>query len=301
MELFFGREMFPFIIVFIILIVVIAFLYIIKPNVDDKPSHREIQCINCRSLDPEQLALGRKIMLKHKVVICGISRDNADQLPIEEIEETGKLFEDYRVIVFENDSTDGTKDLLNQWKNKNNHVTILSKDYHCEKRPNIAFLAKCRNKYLKELQKHTYHDFDILLVVDMDMKYGWDINGLFDSFSKIDQWDAVGSNGVYTKDGKMWDMFAFRNEEFPETPHNPHYWTEIVPAGQKHYCVGTQLIPVDSCFGGLAVYKRRFINGCKYQSPDGDCEHISFHRHFKNNGGRIFMNPSQVTFYSHLK
>lgn len=263
-------------------------------------SNPKIICSGCQPYDPERTAIGKDRMSQYKVVICGISRDNAGELPIQHIEATGELFQDYRVIVFENDSTDGTRELLQQWQASNSRIQIISKNYNNRKRPNIAFLAKCRNKYLKALR--TYQDFDLMMVVDMDMKYGWDINGICDSFAKIDQWDAVGSNGVYTQDGKMWDMFAFRNTEFPQTSRRPDYWTRIVPRGtSKHYCIGTDLMPVDSCFGGLAIYKRAFLDGCRYESPDGDCEHVAFHSMFQRNGGRIVMNPSQVTYYSHYR
>lgn len=259
-----------------------------------------ISCDRCGKLDPENLEKGRKEMLKHKVVICGISRDNAKELPLTLIEQTGKMFNDYRVIIFENDSTDGTKKILQNWSEGNSRVKILSKDYHNRKRPSIQFLAECRNHYIQELEQPEYKTFDLMMAVDMDMKYGWDFNGLKDSFSKIGNWDGVGSNGIFTSDGKMWDMFAFRNDEFHQKPNTPNYFRDIVPKGQKHYCVGSSLIPVESCFGGLAIYKRKYLNNCRYSSLDGDCEHINFHEQFRKNGGRMFMNPSQITYYSHF-
>jgi hypothetical protein len=204
--------------------------------------------------------------------------------------------------VFENDSIDGTKTILKNWKFKNHKVKVLSKKYSNKKRPNIEFLAKIRNHYLRELKTNSeYKNFDMVMIVDLDMTYGWDMRGLFHSFSKITDWDAVCSNGIFTKNGRMWDMFAFRNKQYPENLTHPDYWSKIVPRGQKIYLAGTELVPVQSCFGGLAFYKKLFINGCEYKSVDNDCEHIAFHQCLTENQGRIFMNPSQILRYSHYE
>jgi hypothetical protein len=65
---------------------------------------------------------GKTIMKQHKAIICGLTRDNAKELPsvIKYIERTGSLFQDYRVIMFENDSNDTTKEILSEWALLNN-------------------------------------------------------------------------------------------------------------------------------------------------------------------------------------
>jgi hypothetical protein len=258
-------------------------------------------------LDKSALAHGANIMSQHKVVICGIARDNAEDLSVvmKHIEHIGQAFSDYRVVIFENDSKDGTKAILQNWQRQNQKVNIQSKDFKNTKRPNIKFLADIRNNYLEIIDSDIeYNDFDILMVVDMDMSYGFDIRGIEHSFSKFDQWDAVCSNGIYNRKGQMYDVFAFRNEEFPMKPSdNPEkYWTEIIYKAKKAYPVNSDLIPVDSCFGGLAFYKRKFIKSCRYDSIDDDCEHVLFHQCLREkNGGRMFMNPAQVIKYSDYK
>lgn len=136
-----------------------------------------------------------------KVVICGTSCDNVSDLlqVIKHIEYTGKFFKDYRVIIFENDSSDGSKDILSNWQQSNDRVKILSKDFGNNKRPNIAFLAKARNFYLEELENNSqYNDFEMVVIVDLDMRYGWDIRGVLHSFSHIEERDAVCSNGIFS-------------------------------------------------------------------------------------------------------
>jgi hypothetical protein len=255
------------------------------------------------TLNHEDFRIGKEEMAKHSLIIAGITRDNATEIPtmIKYIEKTGSFFKDYRVIIFENDSKDKTKELLENWQDENSKVLLVSESFANEKRPSIGFLATVRNKYIHEMIKSEYDSFDIAMMVDMDMTYGWDMRGLFDSFKKISKWDAICSNGIYKRQGNMWDMFAFRNEEFKEDLKDPNYWSVIVPKGQKIYRVDDSLISVDSCFGGLAFYKREFIKKCEYASLEGDCEHVPFHKCLKEYGGSMFMNPAQVIRYTHYK
>lgn len=298
------------------------------------------------NLDKNILEVGKKEISNHKIIIVGITRDNLEDLLVtmKHINYIGNQFKDYRVILFENDSKDGTKIALDLWAQKDPKVKIISENFNLQKRPSHKFMADIRNKYLYAIKDKEYNDFDIVMAIDMDMSYGVDIRGIQDSFSKIDQWDAICSNGL-TRGSKMFDMFAFRNAEFPFTPLKWHevcssndetnpwlekckngnkyvqgitykymgfrggwqensrlYWMLIVPQGQKIYPIGSNLVPVNSCFGGMAFYKKNIINSCEYNSIDNDCEHVPFHECLKDkNNGRIFMNPSQVIRYSHYK
>jgi hypothetical protein len=299
-------------------------------------------------LDKNSLKLGRDEMLKHKLIITGITRDNLKEFAsmVRHIEYIGSFFKDYRVVLFENDSTDGSKIALKSWQLNNPKVKIVSQDFAQKKRPNIKFLAEARNYYLDAITKEEYEDFDMVMMIDMDMENGIDIRGIEDSFSKIQDWDAVCSNGVRVAslDGRMYDMFAFRSDEFPWTPSQWNklceedrtdkwakncekkkdlpiganvYWDTIVAQGSKIYPVNSPLVPVHSCFGGMAFYKRDFIKDCRYEPVDEDCrddsidnkdcyyqpvnedcEHVSFHQCLREkNQGRMVMNPNQMIRY----
>lgn len=232
---------------------------------------------------------------KHKVIILGISRDNIYALRnvTRHLENTGSKFADYRVVIYENNSTDGTKEFLKEWEVKNHKVTILSEDINPRKRSSILFLARARNKYIDYIADK-FPDFDLLMVLDMDMHFGWDIRGIFDSLAKISQWDAVCANGIH-EEGKTYDAFAFRNDEFPLGVEYKNYWTKTINEIQKVYPVGSPLVPVRSCFGAFALYKRDAIAGCRYDSVREDCEHVKFNECLK---GKMFMNPSMVIRYS---
>ena len=249
------------------------------------------------ALDVNTLSKGQEELKKHKIVIVGIVRDSVlDVHSVSKyIEHTGGFVKDYRVI-FENDSTDGTKWVLNRWAAANDKVKIISEDFGYKRRPSIQFMADIRNRYIDVLKSDPeYADFDMVMVVDMDMKNGWDIRGIFDSFSKINQWDAVCSNGIWYGE-RAYDMFAFRNGEFLYGSQD--FWKKIQEGGWKFYPVGSSLVKVDSCFGGMAFYKRDAIKGCRYESVDEDCEHVAFNRCVVDqNFGKMFMNPSQMIRY----
>lgn len=265
------------------------------------PEFEHLDSLNI--LDQVVLDKGKDEMGKHKTVFCAICRDNALQIPvmIKYIEFIGSFFQEYSVIIFENDSTDGTKKLLQEWKKRNDRVNIIFEDFKIKKRPNIKFLADCRNRYIQELHQAKYSYFDMCIFLDMDMGYGIDIRGIMDSFAKIDIWDGVFANGIFTKSGRMYDAFAFRNTEFPFVPGmTPGYWKKNVFEIQKIYPPGSSLVPVDSAFGGVGIYKRSAIHDCLYDAPGQDCEHVDFHRQAREkNYARLFMNPSMVIRYIH--
>jgi hypothetical protein len=263
-------------------------------------------------IDAKTLAAGKEEMKAHKAVFTGIARDNIRDLAsvMRHIEYTGEFFSDYRVIVFENDSSDGTKEIFNMWQILNPKVKIVSEDFFNKKRPSIKFMADIRNRYLEVLATKDYNDFDIVIPIDMDMRYGFDIRGIEDSFSKINQWDVVCSNGVFTGAGNMYDAFAFRDETFS---HSSEFYFDVDPkTGKKHwnqtniatmqkiYPPDSELLSVYSCFGGLAIYKRKFFDGCFYDSEEEDCEHVYLHECMRSkHNARIFMNPAQIIRYSH--
>src|SRR5262245_25427326 len=89
-----------------------------------------------RFLPPEHVAgeyydavdRGRSAMSEARIVICGLARNVAAHLPRTKarIERLGSMFADYRVLVYENDSTDATPAILNRWAARNDRVTAIS-------------------------------------------------------------------------------------------------------------------------------------------------------------------------------
>lgn len=244
------------------------------------------------------------------VLFCGIARDNAGEMPavLRSIDETGRLFGSYRTVVYENDSSDQTLDILMEWKkNSGSAVKVISETHNLKKRPNLQFLAYCRNQYLQEINNPEYDSYTHVIMVDFDLSCGWPVAGVIDSFQQHD-WQVMAANSIYTREGNMWDAFPFRTEEINEPysyeKYGPieNYWPILhTPAHHKIYPPGTPLVPVYSAFGGLCIYQKNILKGLSYDLESEDCEHVSLHKAIRDRSGKIYMNPTMIVIYGDVR
>lgn len=246
-------------------------------------------------------------LISSKIIFAAIVRDNIKHLPglIERLAAYGMLFKEFSFVFSENDSSDGTKEYLDQLHyNAPFSVTRAGQDFHLDKRPSIGFLAQMRNFYLEEIYTNSaYADYDYVVVFDADFEKDLFVTreGLLDSFHRTEDWAVMAANGE--RSGKMYDAFAFRSEEF-NLPYNPDnfpngihsYWPTILHI-QKKYEDGP-LVPVKSAFGGFAIYKTSVLQGLLHNTSSEDCEHVSLHRQIRARGGRIYMNPNMRLTYT---
>lgn len=259
--------------------------------------------------------LGRQKASEQSVIICGICRDVIKNIKfnLARIEKIGELFREYKVVLYENDSTDGTKKFLEDWKNINQNVFIISEDIDTEKFGSVpsftraSLLAECRNKYLKFINER--FDSDYVIVLDLDISGGFSYEGICNTIGHID-WDVVGSNGLLygfvdengnivnsgDRTGRVfYDSYAFRRVNHPK----PHPSAEI---NRLVYNRGEPFVKVSSCFGGLAIYRRDAVRDVLYRSElpnEGACEHVFFHTDMAKLGfNKVYINPSQITVYS---
>ena len=251
----------------------------------------------------ERVAAGRERMREVSVVICGLARDVCDALPntVARIERQGEMFRDYRVIIYENDSQDGTLGYLWAWRQENPAVVILTERLGNPRWGQVpdptraAQMAYYRNQYLRYALSR-YGDFDFLLGIDLDLPDGWSYDGVANTFGH-EGWDMVGSYGIQhvpyagrRRYPVFFDVWAFREVGHPKA----HVLKEINP---RVYRRGQPLLPVWSCFGGLGVYRMEALrSGCEYDG--GDCEHVTLHRAMRERGfDHLFMNPSQIVLH----
>lgn len=235
------------------------------------------------------------------VIICGTGRDVANILPKtkQRIESLGSLFKDYRVILYENDSVDNTKDILFNWHNPK--VTVRAKNLGRQKVAQdesferTKIMAECRNEYMK-LVKPCLKEFDYVIVVDLDLLGGWSYEGICNSFG-YNNWDVMTSNGLIYETHKdkvrrlFYDVWAFRHIGHP----HPHKHEDI---NVVRYDRGEPPIKVLSGFGGLAIYRSECLDNDAYYQA-GDCDHVTLHKQLIEHGyDKIFVNPSQITLYS---
>ena len=264
----------------------------------------------------ELSAQDRLHLSSSSIAICGLARNCAHSLPenIKFIEHLRALFADSVVVVVENDSTDKTRMLLDQWADQSIGVIIIDGDKegikHFTSNPNVnpyysrsrvTRLAHFRNQYLNKI-RDSGKSFDYLLVLDWDIdKINWD--GVIDSFVKRNHWDIVTAYG-YSVSPKLteryYDTYALvllGDEAKPQTEksikllqHNSNL------KGQQQ-----EMLKVYSAFGGLAIYKFSIIQDLRYgvlENQDSRvevrCEHFSLCQaiHEKIIDGRVFVNPA---------
>lgn len=249
----------------------------------------------------DRVRRGRSVMRDRRVVICGLARDLAEMLPttIARVERLGRMFADYRVVVYENDSADSTLRLLADWHKANRRVSILSERRRdpvnpmasCPRR--AARMAYYRNQ-CREMIRSEFSDFDHTIVVDMDLDGGWSYEGVANTFGH-EGWDFVGAYGLIERSFLtqtlllQYDAWAFRAKGS---------YARIRTKIANHICFsrGDPMFEVYSCFGGLGVYRMEAMLACRYSGSD--CEHVCFHRAMRKAGlGRLYLNPSQITFY----
>lgn len=207
-----------------------------------------------------------------KVLICGVCKNVEKAVPntIDSVKRLGEQFLDYRVVIYENNSCDKTKELLREWAKGDNHVILMSEDLPKKKLAKQLQMKICnrteaialaRNKVLGEVMQDKYRNYKYVIWADLDFLDPWDVDQIVETILHPEQeWDAVLSNGAY-------DLFALRDSEFPigfELIGNI-YWQKINEIRSRFILdPNGSWRKVYSAFGGMGIYKRESIQGCRY-------------------------------------
>lgn len=259
------------------------------------------------------------------IAICGLVKDCSANLAknISTIEEISRYFNKSVIVIFENDSTDNTKQVLYDWKKYNNQVNLLIEDgifnniaddkipesvnpFFSRKR--ISRMVMLRNKYLDFLDNQNI-EVDYLMVVDLDVDEIC-VKGVLTGFHTTQKWDALFANGFSISPQfkyRYHDTYALTelgNEENPMTEKSI-YANELRFAFLR---AGQPLFPVYSAFGGLAIYRYEAIRGFRYDLLKNEdsrvevkCEHIALHQQMHERGyGRLYINPDMLVNYQKI-
>jgi hypothetical protein len=200
---------------------------------------------------------------EQKVLICGVARDVAPTMKntIASIEALGARFQDYAVIIYENNSKDETAALLQKWAKKNRHVTatceMLSDEQLAPTR--TERIAAARNRVLEVAREPRFNDYGLVIVADLDFQKPWPVDEIIKTVESDQEWDCVTANGV-DRTGIYYDRYAFRDARHPLGPEvmGESFWRRVKRTFFV-YIPGSPWQPVYSAFGGLAIYKREAI------------------------------------------
>jgi hypothetical protein len=270
----------------------------------------------------ETLDKGRKKLSESTIIVCAIVRDCGKNLQrnILTIDKICSIAKAYHVIVFENDSVDNTKQVLLKWAESRKNIHISLNDFNSKTIPSqnaivnrffskvrIEKMAKYRNYYLEYIETNKI-EADYVIVVDLDVFKIYS-DGILSSFGIEQDWDCITANGyiyspsvMYRK--RYYDAYALIEcgmEDMPQTEVKvkdvQYQWTFLKQ--------GQPLIRVASAFGGLAIYKKEAITGCRYGVIDNmderiECrtEHFYLYQQMKKNGyDKIYINPAMYIRY----
>jgi hypothetical protein len=280
------------IITVIILLSLDFYLYMVNSfNIEKYTSPDKYGIFLTNTTIPEK---GKKIAEDSRAVLCCLARNNEKTCnrSIKMLEGIGKMFKDYRVIIFENDSEDSTREIVKNWESKNEKVTLLNccskNSYDCKLKTKTGYshgvvsnkrmeqMSSFRNEYLKYAYLN-YNDYDYLIVTEFDLEGAIDKSGIYDSLEQ-ENWDGIFANGLiplppFGVNHSMYDALAF-------IPHN-HNEQSILRRFMGLYLLNfyrPSMIRVDSAFNGFGIYKFNSIIDKYYNIRDDyNCEHVGFH------------------------
>ncbi|GHV70007.1 hypothetical protein AGMMS49928_15630 [Spirochaetia bacterium] len=254
-------------------------------------------------------------------VICMLARDCADQLEknIDGVERLQHYFNVCSIIVVENDSIDGTKEMLENWRVRNGNLKIINSDglFKNSERSGSSFdrinrMSYFRNLYLNEI-KEIKSNPDFLIVIDIDI-FEFDPETIISAVNNApDDWGALFANGIvknsflFFKMDLYYDIFALDttgtdiNRTFYDgCVKNIHIEKEI----RKR-----QFYRVFSAFGGIGIYKYNLIKDMEYSAiPNNkstllqcNAEHVSINYSLCNNGYKLYIVRDMPVIYFYGK
>lgn len=204
--------------------------------------------------------LADRLILPCKVVICGVCKnvEAATRNTIENIELLGSHFQDYKVIIYENNSSDNTPKILSKWSENNSHVLFISENLPKASLPlsRTEKIARARNIVLNEARNCV--GFDYLIMADLDFQTPWPIKEILSTIQSRVSWDCVSANGVISNN-VYWDYYALRYKKYPFGPELLGDKLYYKLCEERIKLTGSKWVPCYSAFGGLAIYKFQSI------------------------------------------
>jgi hypothetical protein len=236
------------------------------------------------------------------------------------IEEYSNGFVEKQIIVVENDSKDGTQGALDNWAGSSDTRTYIRVvDAPSGELSRTERLGYFRNIYLAEIEKDKYRHFDYVIVFDCDRVNSGAINrGAFFNAVRFLGSDERHAAVFANSRGFYYDIWTLRHPTwcpgdcFQELDRMRGVTSESEAVfnclGGRQVRINPTRAPIQvgSAFGGLGIYKRKFIFGKRYSGlcRDGTylCEHVPLNESIVNEGGKLFIFPSLLvsTQYEHI-
>jgi len=253
----------------------------------------------------EHVEYGRVEARRQKLAIVSIARNSMPWLnnTLMLVDELACLWRDCVYYVYENDSTDGTAEALDdfalrQWVTVE-HDSLPGLDSRGFDRERTERLAHCRSRCQTWVRHHAA-DAGYVMVLDTDPHGGFSVEGVLNSLGWFcemlgESWHrrepgAMASESIFIRrdqepgmfNAAGYDAWAARLNTFED--RRDHLWFHMLipPAGSQPF-------PMNSAFGGLCLYRREAYLAGQYDGRD--CEHVGLHRSMQKAGYQLFLNP----------
>ena len=271
-----------------------------------------------------------------KVVFAGCARNcsNFLQKVLENIEFYSSFFSESYIVIVENGSTDRTKEILKDNKNKKN---IFLFEDHLNKLPYRGQrLEKARNLIIETIKKNkNLFSCDLFIMLDLDDigTYRIEEKNILDSIKFLFSKEEIG--GVFANQlGTYYDMWTLRDQKYCKND----FWVEVLQflinnknskdkisktnieevkkniIDKKTYSFEKNHAPikVESAFGGFGIYKMKYVlkNNRKYEGTQivdliskdqkrlkvkyQKCEHVNFNQGFIDQNLELYILPNLI-------
>ena len=275
-----------------------------------------------------RLSLGKmSFTRKKKIVFAGLARNIESKIKknVDNCVLMGTFFKDYKIVIFENDSHDKTREYLEEMAKKNENIQLID----CKSHPKCIFdenelydyglmnidridrMTFYRNIYLSIVYKY-FSDYDYMCVMDFDIDGLLTINGLIHALKCPFEWSCICANGRSGIPGTfgmldtMYDAMAFCLTEYDlklakngcRAFSHLFYkylrliWLSSFDSGRFGF------VSVISAFNGVSIYKIDDIYGLYYKKGYS-CEHISLHEQMIEKGKKIWIDLELSLYVGH--
>ena len=258
---------------------------------------------------------GKEYLSNKSVIITGLIRDSEHTIKYikQNVYKITKLFNNYKIIIFENDSKDNTRQELLKWVDEDNNVIILGcsginnktcnlniKSFTITKgisKNRINNLSYLRNEYLKFI-KNNYSNFDFTIVYDFDINGIIYTDGILNTaykFSINPEIDAIASQSYKIKSVNNLYLFLY-GDSYAYRDNNLQFMNHTIKSlflslfNEYPY----NFKKVISAFGGFTIYRTESIIKSEYNTyldNHGEyvCEHVGLHKNMN-----IYINTNML-------
>ena len=254
--------------------------------------------------------VGRETARDLSVVVVGIARNAMPHMlnTLALVDELRAGFADFSMYVYENDSTDGTKEALDDFAAGHpwlhiRHDTLGGEDTRGFQPDRTVRLARCRNECHDYVRRHAANTA-YTIVLDLDPHYGFSVDGVFSSI----YWLASLSGAMNTRRSGAMASYSLWSEPTDGGRGAAHYdawaarptcwWKDRKDVVGFNWFlaflppVGARPMPMNSAFGGLCVYlTEAFLAVGRDPYEGGDCEHVALHKRLYAAGYQLYLNP----------